>query len=883
MLSPTVAVVTNIDPEHLDHFGTIERVEEAFLSFINRVPFYGRAILCLDHPRVRALVAERSQALRYLRHQSGGRLGRDQHHRSTVSSPASTFAAAHELRTRRAADARPPLRAERAGGGDRGLRGRRIVRGGARSAGRVWRHSPPLRGRRRGVEHRGRRRLRPPSRGDPRDAARRARGLRTPPRRRVPTAPLHAHARSLQRFLDRLRRRGEAVSDRDLSRRGRTDRGHFGESLYQALRRRGHLDVEYRPTAKRSPRRCSKCFGPATCSSCSAPATSPKRATKSCSARASAVRGCGPYDDGCRSTTRIRVKQTPARRRASHGARRALRRARALREPLSRHTSFRIGGPADAWVDVESVGELSALFGARSARPASPCSSSAAAPTCSSPIAACAASSCISAAAFGSWTGGLGRAGDGPRGRGRTVQEARLRRRRAGLRRPRVRRGDSRLARWRPDHERGRLRWRDRARRRAPRGSSSRRAHRRAAARAACLRIPSARAPAGWVITGVRLRLERGDAAKWRRESRPPARSARRTNRSAFPTPVRSSRTRREPSRDVCSRKPTSRVSSAAARKCRSGMRTSSSTSGGATAEDVRSLMEEMGERVGRALGDPASAGSEARGGLVKGRFRRKRVAVVLGGMSAEREISQMTGESVARVLSERGYNVSVIRAERDFPRRLATARIDVVFNALHGRYGEDGCVQGLLEVMGIPYTGSGVLASAIGMDKIACKRVWQTLDLPTPEWRPVGPDRDDRRVRSRSRQAPAGGQAGGGGIERRGVDRARATEAPAGDHQGARVRSAEVLVERYVAGKNDGRHPRHACALRDGGRAPRAIFTATRSSIRPARSSSCFPAPLSKRAYDRVLELALEAHRASAPRATRGSISGSMRTRPRS
>src|SRR5262249_48627669 len=127
-------------------------------------------------------------------------------------------------------------------------------------------------------------------------------------------------------------------------------------------------------------------------------------------------------------------------------------------------------------------------------------------------------------------------------------------------------------------------------------------------------------------------------------------------------------------------------------------------------------------------LGRPARGGGEARGGLVKGRFRRKRVAVILGGMSAEREISQMTGEAVARVLSERGYNVSVTRCARDLPARLASARIDVVFNALHGRYGEDGCVQGLLEVMGIPYTGSGVLASAIGMDKLACKRIWQTF-----------------------------------------------------------------------------------------------------------------------------------------------------------
>ncbi|MGH7803893.1 MAG: D-alanine--D-alanine ligase, partial [Candidatus Binatia bacterium] len=124
----------------------------------------------------------------------------------------------------------------------------------------------------------------------------------------------------------------------------------------------------------------------------------------------------------------------------------------------------------------------------------------------------------------------------------------------------------------------------------------------------------------------------------------------------------------------------------------------------------------------------------------MRGRFRRKRVGVVLGGMSAEREISQMTGESVARALSERGYNVSVLRAGPDLAMRLAAGRIDVVFNALHGRFGEDGCVQGMLETMRIPYTGSGVLASAIGMNKSVAKQLWAQAGLPTPEWAVVRP-----------------------------------------------------------------------------------------------------------------------------------------------
>jgi D-alanine-D-alanine ligase len=246
----------------------------------------------------------------------------------------------------------------------------------------------------------------------------------------------------------------------------------------------------------------------------------------------------------------------------------------------------------------------------------------------------------------------------------------------------------------------------------------------------------------------------------------------------------------------------------------------------------------------------------------VKGRFRRKRVAVVLGGMSAEREISQMTGESVARVLSERGYNVSVIRGGRDLPARLATARIDVVFNALHGRYGEDGCVQGLLEVMGIPYTGSGVLASAIGMDKIACKRIWQTLDLPTPEWRAVAPIETIGASFALPAKLPlvvkpaAEGSSVGVAIVRE-----RTKLLPA--ILKARAFGPEVLVERYVAGKEITVGILGARALCAMEVVAEGDFHSYEVKYTPGKEQFLIPAPLSKKAYDRVLALALEAHRA--------------------
>jgi D-alanine-D-alanine ligase len=246
----------------------------------------------------------------------------------------------------------------------------------------------------------------------------------------------------------------------------------------------------------------------------------------------------------------------------------------------------------------------------------------------------------------------------------------------------------------------------------------------------------------------------------------------------------------------------------------------------------------------------------------VKGRFRRKRVAVILGGMSAEREISQMTGESVARVLSERGYNVSVIRTGRDLPGRLVAARIDVVFNALHGRYGEDGCVQGLLEVMGIPYTGSGVLASAIGMDKIACKRIWQSLGLPTPEWRPVALDETIGASFALPAKLPlvikpaAEGSSVGVAIVR---ERTKLLSAITK----ARAFGGEVLVERYVAGKEITvgiLGTRALCAMEV---VADAEFHSYEVKYTPGREQFILPAPLSKKATDRVLELALESHRA--------------------
>jgi D-alanine-D-alanine ligase len=107
------------------------------------------------------------------------------------------------------------------------------------------------------------------------------------------------------------------------------------------------------------------------------------------------------------------------------------------------------------------------------------------------------------------------------------------------------------------------------------------------------------------------------------------------------------------------------------------------------------------------------------------------RVAVLMGGHSAEREVSLVSGRECAKALRAAGYDVVEVDCGPDLPARLTEIQPDVCFNALHGRWGEDGCVQGLLEWLAIPYTHSGVLSSALAMDKAKAKEVYAAAGLP--------------------------------------------------------------------------------------------------------------------------------------------------------
>jgi D-alanine-D-alanine ligase len=114
---------------------------------------------------------------------------------------------------------------------------------------------------------------------------------------------------------------------------------------------------------------------------------------------------------------------------------------------------------------------------------------------------------------------------------------------------------------------------------------------------------------------------------------------------------------------------------------------------------------------------------------------KKKKIGVMMGGLSREREISLRTGKAILRALTEKGYQALPIDVGLDIAETLIKEKIEVAFIALHGRFGEDGTIQGMLELMRIPYTGSGVLASALALHKIMAKKLFLCEKIPTPTY----------------------------------------------------------------------------------------------------------------------------------------------------
>lgn len=237
--------------------------------------------------------------------------------------------------------------------------------------------------------------------------------------------------------------------------------------------------------------------------------------------------------------------------------------------------------------------------------------------------------------------------------------------------------------------------------------------------------------------------------------------------------------------------------------------------------------------------------------------MKEKRIGVLLGGVSAEREISIKTGEAIHAALVRRGYDAHKIYVDADIDQVLRQAPIDVAFIALHGTYGEDGCIQGLLEVLGIPYTGSGVLPSALAFDKVKAKELFRLYNVPTPPYYSLDAQELDRiEERHGSFGFPAfvkprrgGSSVGAGRASDLGELITRCEDAAQFD--------GSILVERFVGGREvavgilDGR------ALGAVEIVPSGRFYDYKSKYQKGQSDYHFPARLSPTRYKGVLNLA--------------------------
>jgi D-alanine-D-alanine ligase len=237
------------------------------------------------------------------------------------------------------------------------------------------------------------------------------------------------------------------------------------------------------------------------------------------------------------------------------------------------------------------------------------------------------------------------------------------------------------------------------------------------------------------------------------------------------------------------------------------------------------------------------------------------RIAVLQGGRSAEREVSLVSGKACAEALSERGHQVVTIDPKDGVEAMIAALKPapDAVFNALHGRWGEDGCVQGLLEMLGLTYSHSGVLASALAMDKAMAKELFRSAGLPVAE--SVVASRaevlaGDVMARPYVVKPVAEGSSVGVNIVMPGENSPVLDEDswPYGD---------EVMVERYVPGREltvavMGERPLAVTEIR-----PRQGFYDYTAKYTGGKADHILPAPLPGALEEKVKEMALAAHRA--------------------
>jgi D-alanine-D-alanine ligase len=245
-----------------------------------------------------------------------------------------------------------------------------------------------------------------------------------------------------------------------------------------------------------------------------------------------------------------------------------------------------------------------------------------------------------------------------------------------------------------------------------------------------------------------------------------------------------------------------------------------------------------------------------------KQELKGKRIGVLMGGMSAEREVSLESGKAILEALLAHGYDASPVEVDEQLAQRLVALKIEVAFIGLHGRLGEDGAVQGLMEMMRIPYTGSGVLASALGMNKIVSRKIFMLHGVPVPAH--IVLKKTDRERFDPSdlpfplpmvvKPSQEGSSVGVTIVSEDGQISAAMDQAFEYD--------PEILIEEYIPGREIAVGILDDAALGAIQIVPKLQFYSYQAKYTEGLAEHILPAPLPTEDYKRALALGLTAHR---------------------
>lgn len=240
-----------------------------------------------------------------------------------------------------------------------------------------------------------------------------------------------------------------------------------------------------------------------------------------------------------------------------------------------------------------------------------------------------------------------------------------------------------------------------------------------------------------------------------------------------------------------------------------------------------------------------------------------KKIGVLLGGLSSEREVSIASGTAILKALHEKGYHAVAVDVGRDVAEKIHEQGIEAAFIALHGKFGEDGAIQGMLEVMGIPYTGSGILASALGMNKTVSKQVFRSQGLLVGPYEVIYAGSADKAhsIVSQLRypvviKPHAEGSSVGVSLVFKNEEVTPAVEL-------AFKYGDEILIEKFIKGKEVQVGILGARALGAIEIVPKRTFYDYAAKYEKGMSDHFFPARIPEADYQRTLEAGTAAHRA--------------------